>query len=91
MPDSAVAIALNFRRVIDDCERDFTNDLRTATWSCDTGWLRSLRFADPGLIAKWIDEQNSNDPVVNDIGRNKQSVFLHYETPPASSIKDWER
>ena len=60
----------------------------TAAWG--GSGARSLKFDDPALLAKWIDEKNNSAPV-NGAKRNHQKVILLNDVPETDSLDDWRR
>lgn len=75
--------------IIDNCNMNFQNSSESASWN--TSGSRSLRFADPGLMAGWIDARNGADGTVNQRGRTKQSIILQHIVPPQDDLADWDR
>lgn len=75
--------------IIDNCNMNFQNSSESASWN--TSGSRSLRFADPGLMAGWIDARNGADGTVNQRGRTKQSIILQHIVPPQDNLADWDR
>lgn len=75
--------------ILEDAKTEFSADPNSAQWN--TGEALQMKFADPGLMAKWIDEKKAANPTVNKANRNGQSIQLIHLEPKPTSIDEWNR
>lgn len=75
--------------ILEDAKTEFFANPNSAQWNI--GQAMPMKFADPGIMAKWIDAKNSANPVVNKENRTGQSIQLFQQAPSLGSIGEWNR